>query len=61
MGLVANVKKACKRKNITLSELEKNAGLPANAIYKWDKNDPGVGKVQKAAAVLGVKVDDLIS
>lgn len=60
MGLVENIKKICNRKNILISELEKRAGLPANAIYKWNRNDPGVKKVAKAAAALGVTVDELV-
>ena len=60
MGLVDNVKKVAKRKNMTIMKLENLAGLPTNAIYKWDKNDPGVRKVAKAADVLGTTVDELI-
>ena len=60
MGLLENVKMLCTRKGITLSELEKRAGLPANVIYKWDSINPGIDKVTKVAKALGCMVDDLV-
>jgi len=60
MSLVENIKAACKLKNIALKEMEKKAGLPQNSVYKWDRNDPGVKRVAKAAAVLDTTVDKLL-
>ena len=59
MKLVENVKVACDRAGITVSELEKRAGLAENAVYKWDRHSPGVDKVKRAASVLGIPMDEL--
>lgn len=61
MSLVENLKKTCKSKGITMHELERRAGIAPNSIYKWDKNSPSVNKVNAAAAVLDVKIDDLVN
>lgn len=58
--LVENIKKACQKKQITLIDLERRAGLPINSIYKWDRNDPSIKRVARVASILGVTVDELL-
>ncbi|MBE6005633.1 MAG: helix-turn-helix transcriptional regulator [Sarcina sp.] len=58
--MVDKVKQACAGKGITVTELEKLAGIPDNAIYKWDKHSPSVLTVARVAKVLGVTMDSLI-
>ena len=60
MKLVDKVKEACARRGVTVTEVEKAAGLPDNAIYKWDKHSPSIDRVKRVADVLQVTVDQLI-
>lgn len=60
MKLVENARKECAKKGITVTELERSAGLTDNAIYKWDRHKPSVDKVKRAADVLQTTVDELI-
>ena len=60
MSLIDNVLKTCSDKNLTVSELEKQAGLAENSIYRWRDHVPAVNRVQRVAEVLGVTVDELI-
>ena len=51
----------CKEKNISLAELERQAGLKQRTVYKWDESVPSVDKVKAVADALGVSVDRLLS
>lgn len=46
------VKKACKDKGVTVSELEEKLKFPKGSVYKWDENIPSVVKVYSVAKVL---------
>ena len=58
--MVHNIKRKCKEKGIRLSDLEKQIGIAPKGIYRWDKQDPSVTKVYKAAKLLGTTVEELI-
>ena len=51
----------CAEQGISLSELERRAGLKAKTVYRWGENRPSVDKVKKVADALGVTVDDLLA
>lgn len=57
---VERIKQACADKGITVSELERLAGIPENAIYKWDRHSPRVQAVARVAQILGVTIESLI-
>lgn len=59
-NLVRNIKAACADQGLTVTELERAAGLTDNAIYKWQDSMPGIDKVKKVAFVLQIPVDELI-
>lgn len=59
--MVERLKQICAEQGITVTELERRAGLPDNSIYKWDRHSPSVNTVAKAARVLNVTVDSLIA
>ncbi len=59
-GLYENIKKLCRRKHMTVFDLEKAAGLSYNTITRWSKHSPSIEKVRAVAAVLEVTVDELI-
>ena len=51
----------CKKKGISLSSVEKQAGLGNGAISKWKESSPTIDNLQAVANVLKIKVDKLIS
>ena len=48
-----NVKRACEKKGISISTLEKKLEFSNGSICKWNDNEPGIRKVQKVADYLG--------
>ena len=55
-----NVKKICDRKGITISQLEKEAGLGNGTIGGWKTSSPRVDSLQAVARVLKVKIEKLM-
>ncbi len=58
--LYGNIKALCDKQKLLISQLERDLELPRSSICKWDKNEPGVWRVQKVAKLLGVTVDSLL-
>lgn len=58
--LYGNIKVLCDKKNLSISQLERDLELPRSSICKWDENEPSVRRVQKVAKLLGVTVDSLL-
>ena len=58
--MVDKIKDLAKGKGITVAEVEKQAGISHGAIGKWDTSKPLAENLQKVAAVLGVKIEDLL-
>ena len=54
------IKALCKKKNISVSSVEKKAGLSNGAISKWNTVSPTIDNLQAVAKVLKVKVDKLL-
>lgn len=54
------IKKLCDEKKISVSALEKTAGLGNGTIGGWRTSSPTVDKLQAVAKVLGVKVSKLL-
>lgn len=59
--LVDNIKKAAAVKRISISALERKAGLAKGHIYKWNIFTPNLESICKVAEILDVTVDELIS
>lgn len=55
------IKALCKKKGVSVSSVEKEAGLSNGAISKWNDSSPTVDKLNAVAKVLDVKVDCLLS
>lgn len=47
-------------KNLTISALEKRAGIGNGTIARWDKSSPTVENLAAVAKVLECTVDDLL-
>lgn len=58
--LYNNVKKLCEQKGVSIAQMERDLDFPRSSICKWNENEPGVTKVQKAADYLGVMVEELL-
>lgn len=57
----SRVKKIAKEKRIPLYILEEKAGIAKGSISKWDNINPSFDKVCRAARVLEVDINQLIS
>ncbi len=55
-----NVKKICDEKGISISQLEKDAGLSVGSIVKWKNCIPKADSLQAVAKVLKVKMEKLL-
>ncbi len=55
-----NVKRICNEKGISISQLEKDAGLSAGSIAKWKSCIPKADSLQAVAKVLKVKMEKLL-
>ncbi|MCH5271611.1 MAG: helix-turn-helix transcriptional regulator [Lachnospiraceae bacterium] len=59
--IYSKIKEICKEKGMSITQIEKNAGLSNGAISKWNNASPTVDNLQSVAKVLGCKVDDLLN
>lgn len=55
------IKEICEEKDISVRQLEIEAGLKNGAISKWNDSSPTIKSLKAVADVLKVKVDKLIS
>lgn len=57
---VERIKALCKEKGITFAQFERESGVGANSVYRWDTNSPSIKKVKMAANYFGLTVSELI-
>lgn len=50
----------CKKRGITIKELEQRAGLPFRTVNRWGKVMPAADKLASVAKVLGTTVEELL-
>lgn len=58
--LYNKIKEICKKKGVSVSSVEKQAGLGNGAISKWNESSPTVENLKAVADVLKIKVDKLL-
>lgn len=61
MLIYDKIKEICEEKNISVRQVEIEAGLKNGAISKWNESSPTIKSLKSVADVLKVKVDKLIS
>lgn len=61
MDLKERIQELCKRKNISMNQLEQELGFGKGYISKLGKSTPNATKIQQIARFLDVTVDYLIS
>ena len=57
--MLSEIKELCKKRGMSVNELEAEIGLGINTIYKWDKASPSADKLQRVADYFGVSLDFL--
>ncbi len=60
MTLFERIKETAKKQGLTLSSLERKAGLSENSLYSWKRSNPKTDNLQKIADVLHVSMDYLL-
>ena len=60
-GLYTNIRNICEKRNITIAELERAAGLGNGVVRKWNSASPTLRTVIAVARCLGVTLDELIA
>ena len=60
MDIVEKIRMLCNEKSMTIAELERNVGLGAGTVSRWNVRVPGVDKVQKVADYFSVTTDYLL-
>lgn len=58
--LFENVKKICDEKGMSISQLEKEAGLGNGTISGWKTSAPRLNSLQSVSKVLKVKIEKLL-
>lgn len=61
--MLANIKRLCTSRGLTIQQLEDRAQISAGTIGRWGQNGkfiPSVDKVKRVADALGVPVDELL-
>ena len=59
MGIYERIKDIALSKGYSINRLEKEIGLPRSSIGKYNKNVPGMDKIQRIADFLGVSISEL--
>ncbi|EOD7438005.1 helix-turn-helix domain-containing protein [Enterococcus faecium] len=58
--LFERIKELCKKRGISISELENRIGFGKNSIYKWKTQSPKTETLQKVADYFHVSTDYLL-
>lgn len=60
MGLYEEIKMLSEQQKISIRKLEENLGYGNGTIRRWDRQTPGVDKLEKVADYFNVSVDYLL-
>ena len=59
-NLYANVREICQERQISIAQLEREAGLGNGVIRKWDRASPTLRSIFAVTDYLGVTLNDLM-
>ena len=59
-NLYMNVRRICREREISIAQLEREAGLGNGVIRKWDKASPTLRTIFAVTDYLGITLDDLL-
>ena len=60
MDIVSRIKGLCEANSITITELEREAGIGRSTIRNWNKSSPTTDKLQKVASYFDVSINYLL-
>ncbi|MDE7340661.1 MAG: helix-turn-helix transcriptional regulator [Lachnospiraceae bacterium] len=55
--LLSNIRELCKKNNISVADLEKNLGIGAGTISRWNKANPSFDKIKAIAKFFKISID----
>lgn len=58
--LVDRIRSICKKKNISIAQMEKELKWSQGLISRWSKNSPSIGKIMEVVRYLGVSYEELL-
>ena len=58
--MLKKLKSLCKKKGVTIAEMERSIGLSKGASYKWKTSTPSSEVIKKIADYFNVTVDSLL-
>lgn len=61
MSKYQNIKRLCKEKGVSVSQMERDLGFARGSIAKIDDHAPGLERVSKICGYLGISPSDLVS
>lgn len=59
--MLDRIKELCRRKGVTITQLEQELGFSNKALYRWDEQMPSIDRVKKVADYFGVTIDYLVN
>ena len=60
LHLYTNILRFCEKRQLSIAELERAAGIGNGVIRKWDNAFPTLRTVSSVADTLGVTLDELL-
>ncbi|HAA4891989.1 TPA_asm: XRE family transcriptional regulator [Listeria monocytogenes] len=60
MTVVDRIRELCKKRDMSLNDLEHQLSFGKNSIYRWKERNPSIDKVSKVADFFNVSVDYLL-
>ena len=58
--ILANIKRHCESKGISLAALERAVGIGNGVIARWNESSPRVDLLKRVADYFGTTVDELL-
>lgn len=58
--LATKIKALCEAKGVSVSEVERAAGIGNGVIRKWDEISPTLSKLKPVCDYLGVTLDEIV-
>lgn len=58
--LFNKIRDLCKKKGLSINQLEEKAGLAKNSLYTWQRRDPSCERLYRVAKALGTTMDKLM-
>lgn len=59
-ALVERIRNICRKKQISIAQMEKDLKWSQGLISRWTKNSPSIGKIMEVVGYLGVSYEELL-